>query len=146
MKAKVQQLQTDIINHEINIDTHSADVLYQMFGGKDYITKEVAGILSRMVTTQDEHTILSLDASPFYYVHACVTKDDHETNLNKSIAQFAEKCSTLNCSGHGITWCVQCCYKAPLAPCFLCSDCAANDGEVHKISVQLLRTAIYDKK
>jgi len=145
MNEKIQQMKNDIANHEVSIDAHSADVLYQMFGGKDFITKEVAGILSRMLTTQDEHDIVSLSASPFY-AQACDTKDVNEAILNEPTTQLTtQSCSTINCYGYGSTWCVQCCYKTPLAPCFLCNDCAANNGEVHKISVKLLRTSRYAK-
>jgi len=45
MKEKIQQMQVDIANHEINIVAH----IRLMFGGKDYTTEEVAGTLSSMI-------------------------------------------------------------------------------------------------
>ena len=60
VRGQVQQMNTDIANHKISIGVHSASVLYQMFGGKDYITEEVAGILSRMIHRPDEHCLFAI--------------------------------------------------------------------------------------
>jgi hypothetical protein len=94
-----------------------------MLGGKDYITEEIASILASMISKPDDHTLLGLTASPFY--HASEDGDaayDDGTVLVESTYEVTKKCSTVDCDGYGTTWCVQCCFKNPLSPCFLCND------------------------
>ena len=137
----MQQMKTGTANRETSTGAHSASVLYQMFGGKDYITEEVAGTLSRVVHRQGEHCLLGLSASPYYRVYQCATggtKAGDETSPTNATMELTRPCSTQTVV-HTVVFGGS--YKTPLAPCFLCCHCAANDGEVHKISMKLLRTA-----
>ena len=97
IKEKLHQLQADVTKHELSTSDHSASLFYSMFGGKE----EIASILASMISRINEHILLRLTASPFY--HAPEDEDG----------------TTVDCDGHGTTWCVHCCFKSPLSPCFL---------------------------
>ena len=134
MKEKIQQMQTDIAKHETSISDHTVDFFYNTFGGTEYITEEIASILASMLSNPDEHSILALAAAPQYHLHR-VDGIDGSRTIESTLMNSAQKCSTVNCNGYGTAWCVQCCYKNPLVPCFLCHSCAASDGDVHKTSL-----------
>ena len=76
VKAKLHQLQADVTKHELSISDHSASLFYNMFGGKDYITEEIASILASMISRPDEHTLLRLTSSPFYHAPEDGTSED----------------------------------------------------------------------
>ena len=118
--------------------------LMEMFGSD--ITDEIATILSTM-NERKKHTILHISRSPYYQrsknIHKNCGSDGRKTCTCISVSDKGEnkKCKNLR----GYWWCVECTYKTPLAPVYLCSDCANIDTESSTNEKIIHKNKIHDK-
>jgi hypothetical protein len=109
------------------------------------ITDEVATILATMNTQSDRHSILHISKTNFYDKKNAVkhSSDGRKTctNIYTNDKGDMHKCTNLR----GYWWCVECTYKNPLAPVFLCSECA-NINIEQTTTEQTIFTNIFNSR
>ena len=93
------------------------------------ITDEIATILATM-SNENKHTILNISKTKYYEkINSVKCISDGRktcTNIYVDITGERQKCKNLR----GYWWCVECTYRNPLAPTFICSECADIDTKL----------------
>jgi hypothetical protein len=118
------------------------DCFLKTFGND--ITDEIATILSTM-NNEERHTILHISKTRYYgklNSVRCIS-DGRKTCTNIYVDNKGEKQKCKNLRGYW--WCVECTYRNPLAPTFLCSECADINTELSRCDRIIFKYTNYSR-
>jgi hypothetical protein len=92
------------------------------------VSEEIANIIANMDGNENRHTILHITRTAFYNTESNKNKKSQGrktcTNIyNRSETNEHDKCQE-RCA---YWWCVECTYRNPLVPTYLCAECANID-------------------
>lgn len=105
------------------------------------VTNEILDTLIN--ANKNSHTIMHIIKSPYYS-----TKEKGNTSQGRKSCcnWFPDGNGKRKCgSPVGIWWCVECTYRTPLSPTYLCSECANVNLELSKPKNIVFNTTIKEK-